>query len=117
MVIHLVLYRPKPDLQAVDREAFQRALDAAVTAIPSIVRCRVGRRLRLGTTYDALMAEDYEFVGLFEFADVAGLRAYLEHPAHARLGELFYSCNAAALAYDYALVEGDTVGPAPRGPS
>jgi hypothetical protein len=38
---------------------------------------------------------------------VAGLQAYLDHPAHAELGDLFYTSNTAALAYDYDLPETD----------
>jgi len=29
------------------------------------------------------------------------LQAYLAHPAHVRLGELFYSCLSAGMVYDY----------------
>ena len=47
------------------------------------------------------MPIDFAFIGLLEFDDLAGLQAYLDHPAHAELGTLFYTSNAAALAYDY----------------
>ncbi len=51
--------------------------------------------------YESLMSVDYAYAAIFEFDDEAGLRAYLDHPAHHALGELFYSCSTAALAYDY----------------
>jgi hypothetical protein len=46
---------------------------------------------------------DFEFAGLLEFEDEAGLQAYLAHPAHEELGTLFYTFSKAALAYDYEL--------------
>ena len=38
---------------------------------------------------------------IFNMCSIAGLQAYLRHPAHERLGELFYKLQEAALAYDY----------------
>jgi hypothetical protein len=36
---------------------------------------------------------------------VAALTRYLQAPAHAALGDLFYRATSSALAYDYALDE------------
>ena len=47
------------------------------------------------------MTQDFPFAAFIEFDDIAGLQAYLRHPQHQRLGELFYSLQEAALAYDY----------------
>jgi len=107
VIAHVVLFRPRPDLTAADRARFNIALTTAIRGIPSIRRARVGRRLRHGAAYEALMTADYEFIGVFEFDDVEGLRAYLAHPEHAELGSLFYTMNADALAYDYVVPDGD----------
>jgi hypothetical protein len=107
MIAHVVLYQPRPGLSAADSARFRAALVAALRDIPSIRRARVGSRVRHGAAYEALMATDYEFVGIFEFDHLEGLQAYLDHPAHAELGTLFYTMNAAALAYDYDVREGD----------
>ena len=48
-----------------------------------------------------MMLEDYPFAAVVEFDDLAGLEAYLNHPQHERLGELFYQLLEAALVYDY----------------
>jgi hypothetical protein len=109
MITHVVLYQPRPDLSAADRERFNTALCTALGAIPSIRRARVGRRVRHGAAYEAVMPLDFEFIGVLEFDDLAGLRSYLDHPAHAELGTLFYTCNAAALAYDYEVPDADPV--------
>jgi hypothetical protein len=56
--------------------------------------------------YEQAMRENYEYALVLEFDDAEGLRGYLGHPEHERLGRLFAS-GAAALAYDYDLVELD----------
>jgi stress responsive alpha/beta barrel protein len=109
MIVHLVLYQPRPDLSADDRQRFNAALTNALASIPTIRRARVGRRVRHGAAYEGVMPADFEYVGLLEFDDLAGLRSYLEHPAHAELGTLFYTCNAAALAYDYDIPDTDPI--------
>jgi hypothetical protein len=109
MIAHVVLFQPRPDLTTADRARFHDALGTALRAIPSIRRARVGARVRHGAAYEAVMPTDFSFIGLLEFDDLAGLRAYLDHPAHAEVGTLFYTSNAAALAYDYDMSDGDPV--------
>ena len=106
MIAHVILFRPKPELSAADRGAIIEALTTAVSAIPTIRRCRVGRRIRHGLPgYEQAMGEDYEFIVMIEVEDVAALKAYLQHPSHASLGRHFTQSAAAALAYDYEIVE------------
>lgn len=77
------------------------ALNAAAEQIPTVRRFHVGARVMHGAAYEALMPHDFPFAAVIEFDDLAGLQAYLRHPAHERLGELFYKLQEAALAYDY----------------
>lgn len=107
MIAHVVLFRPRSDLEEGARRALADAFSAATRQIPSIRRCRVGRRLRLGHAYELTMREDYSHAVVLEFDDVAGLNAYLEHPAHAVVAELFFRSADQALMYDFELGEGE----------
>jgi hypothetical protein len=77
------------------------ALEAAATQIPSVRRFHVGTRTKHGAAYEPLMREDFPFAAIIEFDDLAGLKEYLRHPQHERLGMLFYQLQEIALAYDY----------------
>jgi hypothetical protein len=107
MLVHLVLFTPRPDLSPTERDAFARALATALDTIPTIRRYQLGHRIRHGAAYETLMPVNFEYAGILEFDDEAGLRAYLAHPAHEELGRLFYSCSEAALAHDYEMAEGN----------
>jgi hypothetical protein len=104
MIVHLVLFTPRADLSDVERETIRQTLDHALSHIPSIRRFDVGRRVRLGTTYDRVAPIDFEFCVAIEFTDEADLSAYLAHPAHQKLGQLFYETSAHALACDFRMV-------------
>ena len=104
MIVHLVLFTPRPDLSDVERETIRQTLDHALSHIPTIRRFEIGRRLRLGTTYDRVAPIDFEFCVAIDFASEADLTAYLAHPAHQRLGQLFYETSAHALACDFKMV-------------
>jgi hypothetical protein len=104
MIAHVVLFKPKHGLTTAQRQAVIADLRAAATGIPSVRRLRVGRRIRHGRPgYEQLMREDFEYVVLLEFDDVAGLTAYLQHPQHDAIGAHFVQASAAALAYDYEM--------------
>jgi hypothetical protein len=104
-VTHVVLLRPKPSLSVAEREALLDAMKHAFTSIAEIRRVRIGKRRLLGRQYEAMMTEDYEFLCVIEFDDEEGLRTYLDHPAHAELGRLFYASSERALVYDFEMVE------------
>ena len=101
MVLHIVLFRPKPSVSDSDRAAMFAALHAAATEVPTVRRFQVGNRVKHGRPYEQMMLEDYPFAAVVEFDDLAGLKAYLNHPQHERLGGLFYQLLEAALVYDY----------------
>lgn len=77
------------------------ALTVAAREIPSVRRFHIGNRVLHGAAYEQQMTQDFPFVALVEFDDLAGLQAYLQHPKHQKLGALFYQLQEAALAYDY----------------
>jgi hypothetical protein len=107
MIVHLVLFTPRETLTDQEHETFRAALDRALSGIPSIRRSQVGRRVKLGTQYDARAPLDFSYVGLLEFDDRQDLLAYLAHPAHEDLGRLFYETSANALACDFETVDSD----------
>ncbi len=106
MILHLVLFTPRADLPPDERAALMSALERAIRTIPSVRNCRVGRRLRTGAGYEQGEPQDFQYCGLIEFDDRAGLEAYLVHPAHAELGRLFYETSASTLVHDFELVPG-----------
>ena len=106
MIAHVVLLQPRASLSAADREATLATLARAASDVPGIRRFRIGRRVRHGLPgYEQSMVQEYDFALLIEFDDVDALKRYLKAPAHAALGHLFATATAAALAYDYEIVE------------
>ena len=100
------MFQPRADLPAAERQALASALTTALRVIPSIRRATLGRRVTHGRPYEQLMRVNYEYAALLEFDDLAGLQAYLEHPAHDALAAQFFAAFEEALMYDYDLTEG-----------
>lgn len=109
MIAHVVLFSPRADVDAAAREALIAALERACSDIPQIRRVRVGHRRVLGYAYDTLAPVQFEYAAILEFDCEADLRAYLEHPAHAELGERFRLSAAAAFAHDFEIVDAGSV--------
>jgi hypothetical protein len=107
MMTHVVLFSPRADLGETEIARLSTTLSTALAEIPSIRRYQVGRRVRLGTAYDAAAPVDFGYVVLVEFDDRDGLIAYLRDPRHEALGQLFYETSALALASDFETVDRD----------
>jgi hypothetical protein len=106
MITHVVLFQPRSDLTGDERQAVLHALASAVREIAAVRSCRIGRRIKHGLPgYEGAMTQDYEYAAILEFDHVDGLRAYLTHSAHESIGRSFTTAAAAALAYDYELIE------------
>ncbi len=106
MIVHVILYKPKTDMPDSTRQEILEGLATAATAIPSIRRLRVGRRVKHGRQgYEQAMHTDFEYAVMVEFEDVDGLLAYLSHPAHGAIGGHFATSSTNALAYDYELID------------
>jgi hypothetical protein len=106
MVAHVVLFRPKPGLDADSRQRLAAAFERALREIPSIRRAHVGRRILHGRPYEQLMTVDYEYGAILEFDTAADLTAYLTHSAHDALGAMFFEVFDVALMYDFEMQEG-----------
>ncbi len=106
MIVHVVLFSPKPNLSETERAALLDALASASKGIPSIRRFRVGKRVKHSLPgYEQAMSENYEFAAIIEFDDIEGLKSYLRHPSHAAIGHHFTASASRALAYDYEATE------------
>jgi len=100
VIAHVILFRPKADLDDAGRARLFDAMRAAHRAIPQIRRFAVGERVKNGRPYEAL-ARDFPFFALLEFETAADFDAYLAHAAHEELGAEFYLASEAAEAYDF----------------
>jgi len=107
MMTHVVLFTPRSDLGEAEIARLSTTLASALANIPSVRRYQVGRRVRLGTAYDAAAPLDFSYLVVVEIDDRDGLVAYLHHPLHEALGALFYEMSAVALASDFETVDHD----------
>lgn len=98
---HVVLVKPRPDLSAEDRTAFVAAFERAVSTVPSVREVRVGRRVKHGAGYEDAMADTADYLATIAFDDLAGLQAYLRHPAHDEIAARFGESLSSALVYDF----------------
>ena len=101
MVWHVVMLKPRADLSSGDRAHFAAVFERAMRAIPTVREVRIGRRFTHGAGYEAGMPDAADIVAVVAFDDRAGLQAYLRHPAHEELGELFGRLLESALVYDF----------------
>jgi hypothetical protein len=106
MIAHVVLFRPRPGLPAANAQALGDAFARALEGIPSVRRARFGTRVIIGREYEQLMAVDYQYAAVLEFDDVAGLKGYLEHPAHEALGTRLFESVETVLVYDFEMTAG-----------
>lgn len=91
MIAHVVLFEPKATITEADRETFLDAMRVAFQEIPTVMRSMVAKRQLIGAGYEAIVGyQTYSYVSVVEFENVLGLRSYLEHPLHTRLGQLFW---------------------------
>lgn len=101
MVSHIVLMKPRPDLSAADGQALIDAFERAVGEIPTVRQVRVGRRVAHGVGYEQTALDTADYLIVIDFDDLAGLQAYLRHPAHHALGARFNQSLSSALVYDF----------------
>jgi hypothetical protein len=100
-VCHLVLMKPRPNLTTAERDAFVDAFERAVQEIPTVRGVRIGKRVTHGAGYEQGMPDAADYLASIDFDDLAGLQAYLRHPAHQALGARFGQALSAALVYDF----------------
>ena len=109
MIAHVILFRPRPDVSLTERRAIIDAYAIALRDIPTIRRARVGRRVMVGRSYEDMMRTDFPYAAILEFDDLAGLRTYLDHPAHQEMATRLFAAIADVLVYDFEM-EGTAEG-------
>ena len=105
MISHVVLFRAKANLSHDEREGLVNAFEHAVQRIPTVRAVRVGRRVTVGAVYEQRSGDSADVFIAIDFDDVAGLRTYLEHPAHIELGERFNRAAGTALVFDFDVTQ------------
>ena len=101
MLTHIVLMKPRPDLSADARQALVDAFERAIRDIPTVRGVRIGRRVTHGAGYEQTSPDMADYLAVIDFDDLAGLQAYLRHPAHAELGARFGQSLSGAMVYDF----------------
>jgi hypothetical protein len=111
VILHLVLFNAKPDLDQARRRAFAQSLAACLREIPSIRRSTIGRAISVDPGYARSMGEKtYQYSALLEFEDTDGLISYLKHPRHEVLGGLFWESCESTIVSEHEAVDGRTAG-------
>jgi Stress responsive A/B Barrel Domain len=105
MIAHVVLFKPRGDVTDDDRREFVDAIVRARREIPGIRKFHLGRRVLREASYAQAMPQDFDYAAVIEFADLAALQAYLQHPAHDPMGSWFWKVSEATLVYDYEMTD------------
>lgn len=103
MIFHVVLFTPRADSTPAEKAGIIRAFETALGQIPSVRRFHVGRRVTHQAGYESLMRVPLDYAAILEFDDLAGLQAYLRHPAHDALGPRFMRLLEASQIFDYEM--------------
>ena len=105
MIVHVVLFRPRPDVSETERDELFDAMRVAAREIPSVRAFRIGEHIANPVPYVLSGFPSFPWTALVEFDDEDGLRAYLSHPLHVDLGARFNDAAAAALIYDFVVTD------------
>ena len=105
MIVHVVLFRPRPDITDADRDGLLDAMRVAARDIPTVRRFRIGEHIAEAVPYVISGFPSFPWVALLEFDDEAGLRTYLAHPLHRDLGVRFNASAEAAMIYDFTIAD------------
>lgn len=104
MIAHVLLFRLHDNLPLAEQHALVEAYAVALRDIPPIRRAHVGRRILLGRPYETAMRTDFPYAAILEFDDAAGVRAYLDHPAHVEMATRFAVAAVDRLVYDFEMM-------------
>jgi hypothetical protein len=93
--------KPRPDLSRSGEQSLVESLRRAVRDIPTVRSVRVGQRVIHGAGYEQQAPDTADYLVILDFDDLAGLQAYLRHPAHEELGARFNESLSSALVFDF----------------
>lgn len=91
VILHVVLYRPRPQVTHDQLQSFALELQRLFQAVPAIRRAVVGKRTDFDAGYQRSLGDTtYNYLAVLEFENEAGLIEYLTHPGHRLIGKLFW---------------------------
>jgi hypothetical protein len=106
VVVHLVLFNPKPTLDKDQLKSFAQTVQAQLRAIPGITRALVGKAIDLQPSYPRSLGDQtYEYAAIMEFQREEDLLAYLEHPTHRQLGRLFWDACGSTVVMEARMAD------------
>lgn len=106
MILHVVFYQPKASATAGELAELVAAIERASREIPAIRQVRAGRALDLGLSYyERSLGQKLDYMAIFEFNDLDGLKAYLLHDEHTKLAKLFWSACEETMIVDVEAVD------------
>ncbi len=98
MIRHAVLFRFKPDHDAVVREEWRGMLDGLVGAIPGLIRISHG--------IDVLRNErSWDYALVADFEKLEDVQVYATHPAHLPLFPLSRAISEQIVSVDFEIDE------------
>ena len=109
MIAHLVLFNPKPDVDASLLLSCAQLLGRLANEVPGIQRASVGRQVDIDAGYGRPFGEKtYKLVCLLEFDDKSSLVNYLNHELHKELGRLFWEISESAVVIETEMLDART---------
>ena len=91
MIAHVVLFEPKSNTTMAERDAFIELLRVTFSDVSTVQRSFIGLRQKIGVSYESKVGETaYSYASVVEFEDIEGLKTYLEHQLHVKVGQLFW---------------------------
>lgn len=106
MIVHLVLFNPKPAIPDDKRAKFVALLQETCRSIHSVKRAVIGRKTDIEAGYARVFGDKtYEFAAVVEFEDRSGLVEYLQHPLHQSLGAMFWELCESTIVVEFEAVD------------
>jgi hypothetical protein len=109
MIVHVVLFNPKPGIPEARRQEFAEAIQRTCRQVASMRRAIIGRRTEIDAGYARAFGEKtYEYVAQMEFESQQGLVEYLNHPLHEMLGRMFWELCESTVVLECVAVDAKT---------
>ena len=109
MIVHLVLFNPKPGIPEARRQEFAETVQRTCRQVASVKRAVIGRRTEIDAGYARAFGEKtYEYLAEMEFENQEGLDEYLNHPLHDRLGRMFWELCESTVVLECVAIDAKT---------
>lgn len=106
MIAHIVLFNPKSTVTDVQLLSCAQLLERLSREVPGVLRASAGRSISIDPGYlRPLGDKTYQNVCVLEFKDRSSLVAYLTHPLHRELGQLFWEICESSVILESEMVD------------